>query len=235
MKEASKQRKVELVTALKRAILTQELLPGADLDEVRLCEQYALSRTPLREVLRHLAGIGYVELRENRGGRVADLSHETLRHFFIAAPMIYGAILQLAASNATPTQIRELKDAQKHFRASMNKRNAAERSLANNRFHEITGDMAGNPYLQPSFNRLLIDHARIGIRFYDPADLDNASTLKLASDQHDQIIAAIESHNSNEAKSLAHAHWNLSRNQIERFVMPQGIDAPLGTVAATVD
>ena len=115
MKFASKQRKAELVTALKRAILTQQLLPGADLDEVKLCEQYELSRTPLREVLRQLAGIGYVELRENRGGRVAELSHETLREFFIAAPMIYGAILQLAASNATPAQIRELKSAQKHF------------------------------------------------------------------------------------------------------------------------
>ena len=233
MKDASKQRKAELVTALKRAILTQELLPGADLDEVRLCEQYELSRTPLREVLRQLAGIGYVELRENRGGRVAELSHETLREFFIAAPMIYGAILQLAASNATPAQIRELKDAQKHFVAAMNKRNAAERSLANNRFHEITGDMADNQYLLPSFNRLLIDHARIGIRFYDPADTGNASTLKLASQQHDQIIAAIETHNPSDAKTLAEAHWSLSRNQIERFVMPQGIDASLGTTATT--
>lgn len=233
MKDASKQRKVDLITALKRAILTQELLPGADLDEVSLCEQYELSRTPLREVLRHLAGIGFVELRENRGGRVAELSHETLRDFFIAAPLIYGAILQLAASNATPAQIRQLKNAQKHFVAAMNKRNAAERSLANNRFHEITGDMANNPYLLPSFKRLLIDHARIGIRFYDPAYVDNADTLKLASRQHDQIIAAIETHNPTDAKALAHDHWNLSRNQIERFVMPQGIDAPLGNTATT--
>ncbi len=233
MKDASKQRKAELVTALKRAILTQELLPGADLDEVKLCEQYELSRTPLREVLRQLAGIGYVELRANRGGRVAELSHETLREFFIAAPMIYGAILQLAASNAKPAQIRELKDAQKQFVAAMKKRNAAERSLANNRFHEITGDMADNQYLLPSFNRLLIDHARIGIRFYDPADVENASTLKLASQQHDQIISAIETHNANDAKQLADDHWNLSRNQIERFVMPRGIDAPLGSAATT--
>ncbi|MEE9333006.1 MAG: GntR family transcriptional regulator [Granulosicoccaceae bacterium] len=231
MREASKQRKTELITALKRAILTQELLPGADLDEVKLCEQYDLSRTPLREVLRYLAGIGYVELRENRGGRVSELSHDTLRNFFIAAPMIYGAILQLAASSATPVQIRKLKEAQKHFVTAMNKRNAAERSLANNRFHEITGDMANNQYLLPSFNRLLIDHARIGIQFYDPADVDNAGTLKLASQQHDQIITAIETHNPNDAKALAHDHWNLSRNQIERFVMPQGIDAPLGTTS----
>jgi len=234
MKEESKQRKTELVTALKRAILTQELMPGADLDEVRLCAKYELSRTPLREVLRHLAGIGYVELRENRGGRVADLSHETLRQFFIAAPMIYGAVLQLAAANATPAQIRSLKEAQKQFCATMTKRNAPERSLANNRFHEITGDMADNPYLLLSFNRLLIDHTRIGIRFYDPNNTENASTLKLASDQHDQIIAAIESRNADKAKQLAHAHWQLSKDQIARFVMPYGVDAPLGEITASV-
>ncbi|NEO86898.1 MAG: GntR family transcriptional regulator, partial [Spirulina sp. SIO3F2] len=37
-------------------ILTTTLAPGSDLDEVQLANEFGLSRTPLREVLRELAG-----------------------------------------------------------------------------------------------------------------------------------------------------------------------------------
>ncbi|MES0828432.1 GntR family transcriptional regulator, partial [Ruegeria sp. SCP11] len=67
MKDASKRKKTELFGYLKTAIMTLALRPGADLDESKLSEEFDLSRTPLREVLRQLAGQGYVDLRENRG------------------------------------------------------------------------------------------------------------------------------------------------------------------------
>ncbi len=225
---SAKDRKTALETWLKQAILTLELRPGEDLDESRLCEEFDLSRTPVREVFRALEGLGYVELRENRGARVADLSHTTLRDFFLAAPMIYGAILRLAARNATQAQIETLKAAQDDFRAALRGGSVVERSLANNRFHDITGDMAGNTYLLPSFHRLLIDHARIGMTFYQPQTADMAENLSKASEQHDAIIAAIEARDEAAAARLADDHWDLSRGQIQSFVMPSAIDADLG-------
>ncbi len=214
---------------LRHAILTQALAPGADLDEARLSEQYALSRTPLRDILRQLAGEGFVEIRENRGARVAEMSHRSLRDFFLAAPMIYGAILRLAAENATEIQIAALKDAQVTFKATLRSGDIAARALANNCFHEITGEMAGNTYLLPSFRRLLIDHARISMTFFRPSDAEMAENLGKASDQHDQIIAAIEGGDANMAAALAIDHWNLSRHRIEQFVMPAGLELALGT------
>ncbi len=89
------------------------------MDEASLSEEFSLSRTPLREVLRQLAGEGYVDLRENRGARVSEMSHTTLRDFFLAAPMMYGAVLQLAAKNARPEQIVALKAAQQDFKAAL--------------------------------------------------------------------------------------------------------------------
>jgi len=228
--DTSKDRKTHLLDRLKRAILTQELRPGADLDEAQLCEDSGLSRTPLREVLRELAGLGYVELRANRGARVSEMSHTTLRDFFLAAPMVYGAILRLAALNATSAQIAALKAAQEEFREALRKGSTTDRTLANNRFHEITGEMAGNIYLLPSFHRLLIDHARISMTFYRPVTPEMAESVSEASQQHDAIIAAIEAGNEATAAQLAEDHWNLSRNQIESFVMPAGMDQPLGTL-----
>ena len=228
MVEPAKSSKNEVLRHLRQAILTQALPPGSDLDEAGLCAEWTLSRTPLREVLRQLAGEGYVEIRENRGARVSEMSHQTLRDFFLAAPMIYGAILRLAAQHARPTQIAALKEAQRQFRAALDEGDVAERALANNHFHEITGQMAGNIYLLPSFRRLLIDHARISMTFFRPADAEMAESLTKASAQHDAIIAAIEAGDASTAGALADEHWNLSRDRIEQFVMPRALDLPLG-------
>lgn len=229
MAETTRYSKSAVLTQLRHMILTQELVPGADLDEVSLSARWNLSRTPLRDVLRQLAGEGYVEIRENRGARVAEMSHRSLRDFFLAAPMIYGAILRLAAENARPLQIAALIDAQQTFKAALRGGDIAARALANNRFHEITGDMAGNTYLQPSFQRLLIDHARISMTFFRPSDAEMAENLCKASDQHDQIIVAIEHGDAVCAGDLATQHWNLSRHRIKQFVLPTGLDLALGT------
>lgn len=224
----ARDRKTGLLKHLKQAILTQSLRPGADLDEVELCAEFGLSRTPVREVFRDLDGLGYVELRENRGARVADLSHTTLRDFFLTAPMIYGAVLRLAAGNATPAQVADLKGAQQVFLRALKDGNAAERTLANNRFHEITGRMCGNTYLLPSFHRLLIDHARIGVTFYRPRSPDMAENLRRAGEQHDAMISAIETGDECGAARMADEHWALSRGLIESFVMPEALDITLG-------
>lgn len=233
MRDAVNGRKGELSDHLKASILTMKLRPGFDLDEAELSQAFGISRTPLREIFRELAGEGYLELRSGRGARVSELSHTTLRDFFLAAPMIYAAILRLAAQNATPEQIEMLKSSQETFRTALRSGDAAARALANNRFHEITGEMAGNVYLLPSFYRLLIDHARIGMTFYRPQNNQMAQNLNSASDQHDAIIAAIEARDSEKAARLADEHWQLSRGQIELFVMPTSLDVPLGTLPQT--
>lgn len=86
MADTATTRKALLLESLRTRILTQELLPGADLDEARLSDEFGLSRKPLREALRELSGQGYVDLTRNRSARVAEMSHTTLRGFFLAAP-----------------------------------------------------------------------------------------------------------------------------------------------------
>ena len=98
---SGKQKKQQLHDTLTHEILTMALEPGSDLDEVELADKFGLSRTPLREVFFQLAGDGYVELRKNRGARVSDFNTNTLRNFFLTAPLVYGAVSRLAAMNAT--------------------------------------------------------------------------------------------------------------------------------------
>ena len=58
----SRTRKAICADDLRRRILTEDVAPGSYLDEVELAEHYGISRPPLREVLRQIAGEGYVVL-----------------------------------------------------------------------------------------------------------------------------------------------------------------------------
>lgn len=217
--------KIGLYDDLKREILTMELDPDEDLDEVSLGERYGLSRTPVREIFHRLEGEGFVEIRANRGARVIPMNYETLRHFFLVAPMIYAAIGRLAVQNFKPKQLSDLKDTQERFRKASGAGDALAMVLENNRFHEIMGEMSGNAYLQPSLGRLLIDHARIGHTFFRPRTDDMRKRLQLAVDHHDGFIAAIGAHDEDAVVNLVFEHWELSRENMEMFIAPQGMKA----------
>ncbi|NGQ91755.1 GntR family transcriptional regulator [Rhodobacter sp. HX-7-19] len=228
MEAESRSRKTICAEDLRRKILTQHLEPGTYLDETELSESYGISRPPLREVLRQLAGEGYVLLIENRGAQVAPMTHKTLRNFFVAAPMIYAGVTRLAAEHATTAQLDRLKQVQMAFRAAIRTGNAADRALENERFHSVIGEMADNEFLMPSLRRLLIDHTRIGMTFYNPRRAHLAETQSIAADQHDEFIALIEAGDADAAADLAVAHWELSRAQIESYVAPESMQIPLG-------
>jgi DNA-binding GntR family transcriptional regulator len=205
---------------LKKRILTMQLEPGAALDEASLCQHYSISRTPLREVLRDLAGAGYAEIVNNRGAQVSSMNHKVLRDFFLSAPMIYSAIGRLAAQNALASQIDEIRQIQTRFRRAVEQGNNAEMVYWNQCFHAQMGEMADNPYLKPSYDRLLIDHARISQTFYRPRDKDMEQRMFQALDHHDEMILAIEAGDSQRIVDLIVEHWELSRDLLEYFVKP---------------
>jgi DNA-binding GntR family transcriptional regulator len=227
--EAPGDRKALLNDSLRRRIVSMELAPGAVLDEVSLSEEFGLSRPPVRELMRQLAAEGYIELEPNRPARVAAMGYETLRNFFLAAPLIYVATTHLAAENATRADIERLKATQLRFRAAIAENNTVDRVFYNDQFHHEIGLASGNPYLIPSLRRLLIDHGRLGMTFYRaPVSAEAAEGLETAVIQHDQIIEAIERRDAVGASDLVRAHWDLSRKRMADFVAPQGLDIPLG-------
>ena len=213
--------KTSLYETLKRQILTLDLPPDSDLDEATLSEEYGISRTPVRDVLRQLAGEGYIDIRENRGARVIPMNHETLRDFFLVAPMIYEAVGRLAVQNFNAVQMRQLKECQERFRAGVSRGEPEIMAVENNRFHAIIGEMAGSVFLKPSLSRLLIDHARIGHTFFRPTDEETAANLAKSCEHHDQMIQAIADRNEAVVVSLTFEHWELSRGNMERFIVPQ--------------
>ena len=220
-------RKAALAEALRRRILTMRMAPGAVLDEAALSEEFGLSKPPVRELLRQMAGEGYVELEANRPARVASMSYQSLRGYYLVAPMIYVATTMLAAERATKAEVGSLEAIQRGFRRAAASGDVDERVMANNAFHLRIGTIAGNEYLLPSLRRLLIDHGRVGRTFFrsDPAA---AGPLAVAADHHDRMIEAIARHDPEAAAAVVRAHFELSRHDFARYVTPEGMDVPMG-------
>ena len=215
---------------LKKSILTMSLEPGTALDEASLCKRYEISRTPLREVLRALAGEGCVDIVSNRGAYVSSMSHKVLRDFFVTAPMIYAAIGRLAAMNATAEQIQQLRDIQANFRGAIESGVSADMVYWNQCFHALMGEMADNPYLKPSYDRLLIDHARISQTFYRPRDSGMEQRMFSALEHHEEMIVAIEAGDCQRIVDLIVEHWELSRDLLDYFVKPDPLAFEMAAV-----
>ena len=216
----AKPNKEHLYDSLKRRILTLELEPGADLDEVSLSNEYGVSRTPLRDVLRLLAGEGYVQIRSNRGAVVSPMSFKHMRDFFMTAPMVYAAVARLAARNARAAEITELRKIQKEFRTALKNGSVEDSIFYNDRFHYVMGEIADNQYLMPSYRRLLIDHARIGQTFWHVRNKDMENRVNTAADHHDRFIELLAMGDEDGVVALTQEHWTLSRDYIEMFVHP---------------
>lgn len=153
------------------------------------------------------------------------MSYQSLRDFYLVAPMIYIVSTQLAAENASKRDVERLEQIQKEFRRAALSGDVEGRIFSNNAFHLQIGTIARNEYLIPSLRRCLIDHGRIG-RTYFRNDPTAQEQLDIAADQHDEIIAAIERHDPETAGRIVRAHMDLSRRNMAAYATPDAIEAP---------
>lgn len=206
--------------ALRERILLQDLAPGTELDEGRIAADFGLSRTPLREIFQVLAGEGYLRLEANRGARVVSLELATVRAFLQTAPLILATAARLAAEVRGGAGLEPLKAAQLRFQQALEGGDDGAAALADHGFHTQLGEMGANPYMLPALNRVLIDQTRLSRGVFSPGSKKERKLVKKAVQQHEALIAAIESGAADQAADLALQHWELSRGHMEGFLRP---------------
>ena len=81
----------DIALALEESIVSGEIPPGSVLRQEHLSEQFAVSRTPVREALRRLAALGLVSFEPNRGVRVRMLARDELREAFLVRAELEGS------------------------------------------------------------------------------------------------------------------------------------------------
>jgi DNA-binding transcriptional regulator YhcF (GntR family) len=72
----------EVAESLRQRIFSRELAPGSWIDELKIAEDYGISRTPLREALKVLAAEGLVTMKVRRGAYVTEVSDQDLAEVY---------------------------------------------------------------------------------------------------------------------------------------------------------
>ncbi|MBU6503561.1 MAG: GntR family transcriptional regulator, partial [Burkholderiales bacterium] len=98
----------EVAELLRQRIFSRELEPGSWIDELRLAEQYGISRTPLREALKVLAAEGLVTMKVRRGAYVTEVSERDLADVYHLLGLLEADAAGVVAAEATDAQLREL-------------------------------------------------------------------------------------------------------------------------------
>lgn len=178
----------ETVTQRLRDLIVEgHLKEGSRIVERELCEKLGVSRTPLREAFKVLAGEGLVELQPNRGAVVSRLGPVEARDMLrVIARLeaLAGELACLEASDAEIAAIRRMHDRMLDLYA------AADRSpyfRLNQDIHLAIVRAARNPALSAVHARL---HARMKrIRFRGN---DVPANWAAAVADHNDIIEALE-------------------------------------------
>ena len=95
--------------ALRQAILTHHLSPGQRLVERDLCEQTGVSRSSVREALRHLESEGLVESRGTKGMFVSVLTRAQAMEIYEVRAALESEAARLFAVRANEAHIRALR------------------------------------------------------------------------------------------------------------------------------
>ena len=98
----------EVAELLRQRIFSRELTPGNWIDELKLAEEYGISRTPLREALKVLATEGLVTMKVRRGAYVTEVNEKDLTDVYHLLSLLEADAASVVAMHATDTQLKEL-------------------------------------------------------------------------------------------------------------------------------
>jgi DNA-binding GntR family transcriptional regulator len=184
---------------LRRAILIGRYKPGERLVEDRLSTELGISRVPIREALRTLAGDGLVELRPNRGAAVAAISTEVAADLVEVRATLEGLNARLAARHHQPQIIEELRRVLREGNKAAHARSVPDLVRLNGDFHDKLAEAGGNAILWDIMRTL---RERTGIVFAR----NTAARAVQDWDEHSRILAAVIEGDEQLAELLATRH-----------------------------
>lgn len=137
----------ELADRLRHMIVEGELAPGEKLAEKELCEQFGVSRTPLREAMKVLATEGLVLLTPNRGCTVAKLTLADLDEAFPIMGALEALSGELACQHITDAELDRIQELHERMVRKYEAGALRDYFKLNEQIHQMILDAARNPTL----------------------------------------------------------------------------------------
>ena len=198
-------RTVAVLEAIKHAILTGELRPGQALVETDLAEVLGVSKTPVREALKTLAGAGLVTMNPYKGAAVRVVDDELARHVYDARLLLEPEALARAV-----TRGHDWRPADAALTRADHALDQAERSLANRDFHRELYAGCGNPLLIKMLDDLRDQTALVSVAAWrhEPDWLLDGTTPSWEHEaaEHRTVLRAAEDGEAERAAALLRGH-----------------------------
>lgn len=98
----------EVADVLRQRILQQQLLPGSWIDELKLAEEFGISRTPMREAIKVLAAEGLITMKVRRGAYVTEVPESEVREIYHLLGLLEGDAAAEVARHARSNDLAGL-------------------------------------------------------------------------------------------------------------------------------
>lgn len=199
---------------IRDKILSGAFAPGTRLTEEELAAEIGVSRTPVRDALRNLAGEFYVTMVPNHGAFVTEWSPEDIQDIFELRAMLEGYGARRAAARASDAQLARLVEDAAIIDDALAAGGTPDIDLflqANRRFHATVMEASGSERLALMVGRLVQQPvvARTARR-YRPEDLRRSNA------HHRELVDAVRARDGAWAESVMQSHLHAAYRVYQR-------------------
>ncbi len=132
---------------LRTDILQGKLKPGEKLTEQRVCQEYVVSRTPVREAFQKLENDGLIETIPNRGAFVVGVSDRDISDMYELRRAYEELAVRWAIERITDEEFEQLKEAYEFMEFYTMKKDIPKMLNINMQFHQLIYNAAHNRML----------------------------------------------------------------------------------------
>jgi DNA-binding GntR family transcriptional regulator len=184
---------------IRQAIRDGKIKPGQRIRETELAENFAISRTPIREAIRRLTGEGLIEDVAGRGLAVTQFTMAQVRELYFLRGVLEGAAASQAAQFASPSEIKAMEEIIALSRPAVNRPD--ETARLNMHFHRSIREAARNQYLTSALEQLANS-----LSLLPGTTFEAVGRAATALNEHRDIIAAIKKGDGARAEAAARHH-----------------------------
>ena len=192
-------------SALENDILSGVLPKGALITELRACEQFGVSRTPVREALQRLRQEGLVE-ESGKGAVVIGITESDIDDIYEVRVRIEGLAAARCAERISAEELKKLSETvelQEFYTAKGDRDRTKE---MDDQFHSAICRLCGHNVISDTLIPL---HKKI--QRYRRASIADETRMKQMAEEHRAIYDAIAAGDAEQAKKLTQLHVDNAR------------------------
>ena len=203
----------QIANTLEQLVFSGKFQDGERLDELKLAEQFHVSRTPIREALQVLVSSGMAEQIPRRGVFIRQPGPVELMEMFETMAELEAACGRLAATRMSDKDLASLANANDRCQQASHNTDHDRYYTENEFFHQIIYRGAANTFLA---NQALQLQNRL--RAYRRIQLHFRGRMDQSMNEHSQILIALTTGDADMAAQTLRGHVAVQGEKFHQLI-----------------